>query len=48
MARRALSARPVHYAVGAVFRQGGCGYLKKQAPAFNNAARGDERHVDAR
>jgi len=26
MARRALSARPVHYAVGAVFSQGGCGY----------------------
>lgn len=37
-ARRALSMRPVHYAVGAVFCRGGYGYLKKQAPAFNHAA----------
>jgi hypothetical protein len=39
VARRALAARPVSYAVGAVFSQGGYGYLKKQAPAFNNAAK---------
>lgn len=38
--RRALSARPASYAVGAVFGQSGFGYLKKQAPAFNNAAKG--------
>lgn len=37
--RRVLSLRPVGYAVGAVFSQGGYGYLKKQAPAFNNAAK---------
>jgi len=40
VARRALSTRPASYAVGAVFSQGGFGYLKKQAPAFNNAAKG--------
>lgn len=40
VARRALSARPAGYAVDAVFSQGGLGYLKKQAPAFNNAAKG--------
>lgn len=39
VARRALSARLVGYAVGAVFSQGGSGYLKKQARAFNNAAK---------
>lgn len=38
--RRALFSRPADYAVGAVFSQGGYGYLKKQAPAFNNAAKG--------
>lgn len=37
--RRVLSVRPVAYAVGAVFGRSGFGYLKKQAPAFNNAAR---------
>ena len=40
MARRALSTRPAGYAIGAVFSHGGFGYLKKQAPAFNNAAKG--------
>jgi len=41
VARRALSTRPTPgYAIGAVFSQGGSGYLKKQAPAFNNAAKG--------
>ena len=40
VARRALSTRPMAYAIGAVFSRGGFGYLKKQAPAFNNAARG--------
>ena len=40
VARRALSTRPPSYAVGAVFGQGGCGYLKKRASAFNNAAKG--------
>ena len=40
VARRALSTRPAGYAVGAVYSQGGYGYLKKQAPAFNNAAKG--------
>ena len=39
VARRALAERPVGYAIGAVFSQGGYGYLKKQAPAFNNAAK---------
>ena len=38
--RRALSTRSTGYAVGAVFSQGGFGYLKRQAPAFNNAAKG--------
>jgi hypothetical protein len=40
IARRALYARPAEYAVGAVFGRAGFGYLKKQAPAFNNAAKG--------
>ena len=40
VARRALSTRPSDYAIGAVFSRGGFGYLKKQAPAFNNAAKG--------
>lgn len=37
--RRALSLRPVEYAVGGVYGNEGFGYLKKQAPAFNNAAK---------
>lgn len=37
--RCALRKRPTDYAVGAVFSQGGFGYLKRQAPAFNNAAK---------
>jgi hypothetical protein len=40
VARRALSTRSSSYAVGAVFSQQGYGYLKKQATAFNNAAKG--------
>lgn len=36
MLRRLLGERPVAYAIGAVFKQGGFGYLKKQSPAFNN------------
>lgn len=40
VARRVLSVRPLEYAVGAVFGKTGFGYLKKQAPAFNNAAKG--------
>lgn len=40
VARRALSTRPSDYAIGAVFSRSGFGYLKKQAPAFNNAAKG--------
>lgn len=39
VARRALATRPVSYAIGPVFSQGGYGYLKKQARAFNNAAK---------
>lgn len=39
MLRRLLSERPVPYAVGPVFKQGGFGYLKKQSPAFNNLAK---------
>jgi hypothetical protein len=38
--RRILASRPVEYAVGAVFSHGGCGYLKKRAKGFNEAARG--------
>ena len=38
--RRALAARPADYAIGAVYGKGGFGYLKKQASAFNNAAKG--------
>lgn len=37
--RRLLGERPVAYAIGAVFKQGGFGYLKKQSPAFNNMAK---------
>jgi hypothetical protein len=36
--RRLLIERPVGYALGAVFHRGGFGYLRKQAPGFNNAA----------
>lgn len=38
--RRLLSTRPIHYAIGAVYGGSGYGYLKKQAVAFNNAAKG--------
>lgn len=37
--RRALADRPVRYEVAAVYSHGGSGYLKRQAPAFNNAAK---------
>lgn len=37
--RRALADRPVRYEVGAVYSHGGSGYLRKQATAFNNAAK---------
>ena len=37
--RRLLAERSVAYAIGAVFKQGGFGYLKKQSPAFNNMAK---------
>ena len=37
--RRLLRERPTVYALGAVFRRGGFGYLKKQTHAFNNMAK---------
>lgn len=37
--RRILRERPVPYAVGPVFKQGGFGFLKKKTPAFNNMAK---------
>lgn len=37
--RRALADRPVRYDVGAVYSHGGSGYLRRQAAAFNNAAK---------
>ena len=37
--RRALANRPVQYEIGGVYSQGGFGYLKKKARAFNNAAK---------
>jgi hypothetical protein len=37
--RRLLAGRSVRYEVSAVYRRGGFGYLKKQAPGFNNAAK---------
>lgn len=37
--RRTLADRPVRYAIGAVYSRGGSGYLRKQAGAFNNAAK---------
>ena len=37
--RRALADRPVRYEIGAVYSRGGFGYLRKQAGAFNNAAK---------
>lgn len=39
MLRRLLRERPVPYAIGPVFKQGGFGYLIKQSPAFNNMAK---------
>jgi hypothetical protein len=39
MLRRLLDERPVAYAIGAVFKQGGFGYLKRQSQAFNNMAK---------
>jgi hypothetical protein len=40
VARRALATQSPRFAVGPVFQRGGYGYLKKQAAAFNNAAKG--------
>ncbi|MHB9006774.1 MAG: DUF4276 family protein [Limisphaerales bacterium] len=37
--RRILLSRPVTYAIGPVFGHQGCGYLRKKAAAFQNAAR---------
>ena len=37
--RHAIASRPVRYEIGAVYSRGGFGYLKKQAGAFNNAAK---------
>lgn len=37
--RRALADRPVRYAIGAVYSRNGSAYLRKQASAFNNAAK---------
>ena len=37
--RRALASRPMRYEIGAVYSQGGFGYLKKKTVAFNNAAK---------
>lgn len=37
--RRALSERPIQYAIGAVYRRGGFGSLKRQTPGFNSAAK---------
>jgi len=37
--RRLLEDRPLRYAIGAVFKKSGFGYLKKQSPAFNNMAK---------
>ncbi len=37
--RRVLADRPVRYEVGAVYSRGGSGYLRRQTPAFNNAAK---------
>ena len=39
VARRALAERPVDYRVCATYTRGGVGYLKRQARAFNNAAK---------
>lgn len=39
MVRRLLRARPVPYDLGAVFKQGGFGYLRQKTPAFNNMAK---------
>ena len=40
VARRALAVQSRRFAVGPVFGRTGFGYLKKQAGAFNNAAKG--------
>jgi hypothetical protein len=37
--RRVLAGRPVQYEIGAVYRRGGFGYLKRQSPGFNTAAK---------
>lgn len=37
--RRILRQRAMPYLVGAVFKRGGFGYLRKQTPAFNNMAK---------
>ena len=39
IARRVLKTQSPRFVVGSVFRRGGYGYLKKQAGAFNNAAK---------
>lgn len=40
VARRVLASRPARYSVKTVYDKGGFGYLKRQATAFNNAAKG--------
>lgn len=37
--RRLLRERPTQYAIGAVFKKGGFGYLKRMVRAFNNLAK---------
>jgi hypothetical protein len=39
VARKALAFRPATYSVRTVYDRGGFGYLKKKAPAFNNASK---------
>lgn len=39
MLRHLLCTRSETYVIGAVFKQGGFGYLKKRTPAFNNMAK---------
>ena len=39
VARRAIAVHGARFAVGPVFGRHGFGYLKKQTPAFNNAAK---------
>lgn len=38
--RRLLQERSAAYEIGAVFKKGGFGYLKKKTPALNNLAKG--------